>query len=380
MLASAPSDYLSTPPRTWAEIDLTALRQNLAAIRARVGVQTGVIAIIKANAYGHGAAAIAQALAGEVQMFGVANLIEAREVRMVVPDLPVMILGPALPEERCAIAAERFLPLVSDLEEATAYSSLATADPLEIHVKIDTGMGRIGVWQEEARDAVRAIRELPGVRVTGVATHLPVADEDAVFTREQLEHFEEIVSALRLDGLVAPLVHVENSAGAIGFPAHAGDLVRPGLALYGCSPIPDFQPNLRPVMTWKTRVILVRRVGPGRDLSYGRTFTTRIAMQVATLAVGYADGYRRHLSGADAAVLIRGQRCAVLGRVTMDQILVDVTALPGVAAGEEVVLLGRQGNEEITVRELAQKAGTIPWEIFTGIGPRVVRRITGNRL
>jgi alanine racemase len=219
----------------------------------------------------------------------------------------------------------------------------------------------------------RAIRKLDGVRVTGIGSHLPVADEDDKFTREQLERFGSLVAELRVDGLVSPVIHVANSAGVIGFPAHAGDLVRPGLMLYGCAPRPEFQTRLRAVMTWKTRVLLVREVGPGRGLSYGRTFITDRMMRVATLAVGYADGYRRHLSNSGAEVLIRGRRCTVLGRVTMDQILADVTALPEVQAGEEVVLLGRQGDEEIPVSELATKAGTIPWEIFTGLGPRVAR-------
>jgi alanine racemase len=361
------------PHRTWAEIDRSALRHNVAATREQVGERVRIMAVVKADAYGHGVRHVVPALADEVEMFGVANVTEALEVRELTSTHPVFLLGPALPEERAEVVVQRFIPAVSTVEEAAAYAALAGAEPLEIHLAVDTGMGRIGIWQDDALEVVRAIRKLDGVRVTGIGSHLPVADEDDKFTREQLERFEKLVAELRADGLVSPVIHVANSAGVIGFPAHAGDLVRPGLMLYGCAPRPEFQTRLRAAMTWKTRVLLVREVGPGRGLSYGRTFITDRDMRVAILAVGYADGYRRHLSSSGAAVLIRGRRCAVLGRVTMDQILADVTALPEVQAGEEVVLLGCQGDEEILVAELAAKAGTIPWEIFTGLGSRVVR-------
>jgi alanine racemase len=248
---------------------------------------------------------------------------------------------------------------------------------VEIHFVIDTGMGRIGSWQDEALREAEEIRALPGVRITGLASHLPVADEDDSFTRAQLERFAALAGELRRGGIDAPIVHVENSAGLLGYPALAGDMVRAGLMLYGSSPLPEWQPHLRPVMTWKTRVTLVREVGAGRGISYGRTFLTPHPMRIATLAVGYADGYQRHLTNRGAEVLIRGRRCAVLGRVTMDQILADVTALPEIEAGEEVVLLGRQGTEEILAAELATKAGTIAWEIFTGVGQRVERVYAG---
>ncbi len=361
-----------TTYRTWAEIDTSALRHNVAVVRALAGERVRIMAVVKANAYGHGVEIVVPALTESVEVFGVANVTEARAVRALV-DHPIFILGPALPEERAEIVERRFLPLVSDLEEARAYAALAAGEPFEIHLKLDTGMGRMGVWQAEALETVRVIRAVEGVRIAGLATHLPSADDDEAFTRTQLEHFEKLVAQLRADGLASPIVHVENSAGVIGFPAHAGDMVRPGLMLYGSSPVPAFQPELRPALTWKTRVVLVREVGAGRSVSYGRTFTTPGSMRIATLAVGYADGYRRHLSGKNVEVLIRGRRCALLGRVTMDQILVDVTALPDVAAGEEVVLLGAQGEEEILAAELAEKAGTIAWEIFTGIGQRVKR-------
>ena len=368
-----PTNPSANVSRTWAEIDPGALRHNVAAVRAQVGACVQVMAVVKANAYGHGAGAVVRALAGRVEMFGVANVREAAEVREHAADVPVFILGPALPEERAEVVAQRFVPAISSVEEARAYAALAGAEPLAVHLNIDTGMGRTGIWESEAVAAAREILALRGVRITGLASHLPVADEDDAFTCEQLARFHATVAELRALGLAQPVVHVENSAGLIGFPAQAGDMVRAGLMLYGSAPRPEFQPRLRAVMTWKTRIALLRTAPAGHGISYGRTFKTVQPTRIATLAVGYADGYRRHLSGRGAEVLIGGRRCAVLGRVTMDQIVADVTALPAVGVGEEVVLMGRQGAEEIPAAELAEKAGTIAWEIFTGVGRRVDR-------
>jgi len=362
-----------TARRCWAEIDLAALRHNIAAVRAQVGPAVKIMAVVKANAYGHGAGRIAEALEPEAAMFGVANVTEAEEVREHAPNTPVFILGPALPEERARIAAARFIPTISTVAEARAFAEVAGDTPLPVHVKLDTGMGRVGILEGEAVAVVREIMAVPGVSITGLASHLPVADEDDVFTQAQLARFHRDVAQLRALGLHHPIVHVENSAGIIGHPADAGDLVRAGLMLYGSAPIASFQAKLRAVLTWKTRITIVRELPAGHGVSYGRTFITPRPMRIATLAVGYADGYQRHLSNRGAEVLIRGQRCPVLGRVTMDQIMVDVTALPEVEAGEEAVLLGRQGETEIFAAELAQKAGTIAYEIFTGIGRRVER-------
>ncbi len=368
-----PTNPIPTGSRTWAEIDPGALRHNAAAVRAHVGAGVQVMAVVKANAYGHGAGPVVRALAGRVEMFGVANVREAAEVRGHAADAPVFILGPALPEERSEIVARRFVPSISSVEEARAFASLAGAEPLAVHLKIDTGMGRTGIWENEAVAAAREILALRGVRITCLASHLPVADEDDAFTRGQLAHFYTTVAELRALGIAQPVVHVENSAGLIGFPEQAGDMVRAGLVLYGSAPRPEFQPRLRAAMTWKTRIALLRTAPAGHGISYGRTFKTTRPTRIATLAVGYADGYRRHLSGRGAQVLVGGQRCPVLGRVTMDQIVADVTALPAVEVGDEVVLMGRQGAEEILAAELAEKAGTIAWEIFTGIGWRVER-------
>ncbi len=362
--------------RTWAEIDTEALRHNLAALRLQLEPTVGVMAVVKANAYGHGLAGVVRALAGSVQMFGVANVVEAREVRASAPETPVFILGPALPEERREIVESGFVPSLSNLAEARAFAELGGTRRIPVHVALDTGMGRMGIWEEDAVATVREIQTISRLQVTGIASHLPVADEDTAFTCEQLMRFHKIAVVLREGCAEDFAVHVENSAGVIEMPALAGTMVRTGLALYGSSPIPSFQDRLRPVMTWKARVTLVREVGPGRGISYGRTFITPAPMRIATVGAGYADGYRRHLSGQSAEVLICGRRCPLLGRVTMDQILVDVTALPHCEAGEEVVLIGKQGSEEIRVAELAERSGTIAWDVFTGIGTRVERVVT----
>ena len=331
------------------------------------------MAIVKANAYGHGMRAVAQALADHAEMFGVASVLEARELRRHLNAAPIFILGPALPEERAEIVAGGFVPAISTYEEAAAYDALSRRQPTPVHLAIDTGMGRMGVWEDDAMQLAAAIRRLRNIKIAGVATHLPVADEDDSFTREQLDRFAGLVTQLRALGLEGVIDHAENSAGLIAWPDRAGGMVRAGLALYGCAPLSGFQSRLSPVMTWKTKITLVREVAAGRGVSYGRTFITPHAMRIATLGVGYADGYRRHLSGTDAEVLVGGWRCRVIGRVTMDQIMVDVTPLHDCKAGDEVVLLGRVGSDEISVTELARKAGTIAWDVFTGLGPRVER-------
>lgn len=369
------------PHRCWADIDLSAIRHNLAAIRALLPAGAGVAAVLKADAYGHGLAAVAAALREQAEFFAVANVDEALEIRHAAPGAAVMILGPALPPERETILRERFLPVLSSVAEARAYSEANAAEgkpPLEVHLMVDTGMGRIGIWEEEAVEAARQIAALPGVRLTGAGTHLPSADEDEAWTAGQLARWRATVAGFEAAGLGLRSLHCLNSAGAIRFGSTAtGNLVRAGLALYGSSPLPAFQKQLRPALAWKTRVTLLRDLPAGRSLSYGRTFITPRPMRIATLAVGYGDGYRRDLSGTGAEVLIGGLRRAVLGRVTMDQILVDVSAQAGdnaaVQIGDEAVLIGRQGREEILAGELAARAGTIPWEIFTGITSRVVR-------
>ena len=363
--------------RSWVEVDLAAIRRNAASLSAIAGPSVKIMAVVKANAYGHGAVAVVDALAGKVAMFGVANLREAEEISAHAKGVPIALLSGTLPAEHAAIVRRGFIPVVSSFEEAAQYATHASGAPVKLHFSVDTGMGRLGVWEDDAIAVARKIMALPGVQITGVSSHLPVADEDPAFTRAQLARFHVLVVQLRGIGLRDALVHIENSAGLLAFPKIAGTLARPGLALYGESPLPEFQPKLVPALAWKTRVLLVRDFGIGRGVSYGRTFITPAPMRIATLATGYADGYPRQVSGKDAAVLIGGKRCAILGRVTMDQIMADVTGV-NAAPGDEAVLIGAQGGETIPAREVASLAGTIVWDIFTGIGPRVARLHRGG--
>lgn len=354
--------------RCWAEISRAALRHNARLVRERIGATPEILAVVKANAYGHGMADIALALADDVQLFGVANLEEALLLRESIAWKPILILGPALPEERRAIIEHGFVPAISSFEEAAAYAHELAGRRLAINFVIDTGMGRMGTWHEAAVAEFAKISQLAGLQVHSISTHLPVADEDAEWTRVELAQFRALANTMR-----PAKIHVLLSAGILAFANEAFDLVRAGLMLYGSSPLPEFQHLLAPVMTLKSRIVLLRDVPAGRGISYGRTFITPAPMRVATLSAGYADGYPRALSNRGAEVLIGGKRCAVLGRVTMDLLMVDVTHVPAVAVGDEAVLIGRQSGEEILATEIATRAGTIAWEIFTGIGSRVRR-------
>ena len=362
----------ATTYRCWAEIDRSALRHNAAVVREKLGPDVQLLAVVKANAYGHGMVGVAEALAKEAQIFGVANLEEAAILRREVWH-PIIILGPALPEERVPIVEGGFIPSVSTFEEAQEFDRAAKGSPVAINFVIDTGMGRMGVPQAEAMALFKKVAALPNIKIHSLSTHLPVSNEDADFTRAELAQFAELVKKLRAEFPGDYKAHVLQSAGVLAFADPPFDIVRAGIMLYGISPLPEFQKLLRPVMTWKTRIALIRDMPAGHGISYGRTFITPREMRVATLSAGYADGYPRHLSNRDAAVLVRGQRCALLGRVTMDLMMIDVSHLDDAAVGDEVVLMGRQGDQEISATELADRAGTISWEITTRIGSRVRR-------
>jgi len=362
------------PPalRSWAEINLSALRHNLAAVRSSIGPSPAILAVVKANAYGHGTAEVARALAPNIEIFGVANLPEAREVIAAGTGRDVMLLSPCLPAERPLTAG--LIVTVSSAAEAAAF---AACGPVRLNFKIDTGMGRVGAWHDSALDEVGAIVGLPGVTLHSISTHLPSSDEDAGFTLGQLEAFAAL--AARIRAIVPGVrVHSLNSAGILAFPAHAADIVRAGLVLYGISPLPAIQDRFLPALSWKARVTLVRNLPAGTGISYGRTFLTSRPTRTAVLAAGYADGFPRQLAGRGTCILIGGRRHPVVGRVTMDQVVVDITdGGESIAAGDEAVLIGRQGDEEITAAELAARADTIPWEILTGIQDRVARIYAG---
>lgn len=355
--------------RCWAEIDCAALRHNARVARERVGGSTAVLAVVKANGYGHGMVEVASALRDEVDLFGVANLGEALELRAGAATKPILLLGPALLEEREAICAAGFIPSVSNLEEARAFAK----NPAGINFAIDTGMGRMGCWQDDAIAELEKMASIQGLTIHSVSTHLPVAEEDPAFTEREIEQFDALVREMRRRVPGAYKAHVLLSSGILRFPQHHFDMVRAGLMLYGSSPVPDGQKFLRPVMALKSRIALLSEMPAGRSVSYGRTFVTTRKTLVATVSAGYADGFPRSISNRDGAVLVGGRRCPLLGRITMDLTMADVTGVPGVQLGDEVVLIGKQGAEEILAAEVAERSGTIAWEIFTGIGSRVRR-------
>ncbi|MEM0897307.1 MAG: alanine racemase [Verrucomicrobiota bacterium] len=366
--------------RCWAEIDLQALHHNAEVAKELAGNDSALMAVVKADGYGHGIREVARALSSHCQFLGVANLVEAEVVADFVDNpTKVFLLGAALPSEREEIVARGFSICLSNREEAAAFDEIAKEHQksVEFHLAIDTGMGRIGFPEEEVEGLVRHLDRYPRLRCTGIYSHLPSADEDEAFTASQIGKFAGLVNALARSGCTPEWRHLGNSAGLIGYETlrQHTNLVRPGLMLFGVSPRPDWVDSLQPLLTWKTRITLVRDLPPGRGISYGRTFRTKRTpfTRVTTLAAGYGDGYPRHLSGNGAEVLIGGKRCPLLGRVTMDQIMVDATDVGEVSVGDEVVLLGKQESAELTARELADKAGTIPWEIFTGITRRVER-------
>ncbi len=364
--------------RCRAEIQHDALRHNARALRNFIGENPGIIAIVKADGYGHGASEVTKTLAPFAEQFGVATLSEAQAVRASAPDHDILLLSPCLPEERADAVREGFIPVVSSAHEAADYAAFHQGQSVRVHLCVDTGMGRIGIWQDNALAEAQKIAALKSVEIESVSTHLPSADSDPDFTTEELEGWAALTAKLRVIFPQAKF-HGLNSAAALKWPRFAMDRVRAGLVLYGVSPLTEFQKFFQPAMTLKTRITLVREIGAGRSVSYGRDFVSVKPMRVATLAAGYADGYPRQVSGRGAQTLVRGVRCPVLGRITMDQFVIDISALPDdVVPGEEAVLFGRQGDAEITVDEVAALAGTISWDILTGLGRRVRRAHLGG--
>lgn len=372
--------------RCWAEVDLTSLRENLAWIRHRVGPDVKIMTVVKADAYGHGLKQIAALLMQSgTDVFGVANLAEAQAIRAVGRGWPVLMLGACLPEEIERAVRDDVMLTLSTLAEAKLVSAAALRlkRSVGVHIKVDTGMGRLGVATEQARELISAVEQLPGLRLIGIYTHYAAVEDDAAFAREQRRRFNRLLAPLLKAGRAFEYLHVNNSGALLLEKTTIFNTVRPGLAVYGVVPPAKrriasvLKRHLRPALSWKCRVGLVKEVPAGTPLSYGRTFIASRPMRVATLTAGYGDGYLRSGSG-QAQVLIGGKLCPVVGRITMDQMLVDISALKRVRVGDEVVLIGRQRRKEITAAQLAEWAGTIPWEVLTAITYRVPRVYLGG--
>lgn len=358
-----------SPPRAWAEVNLKALKHNLGV--ARAACPGAFMAVVKAGAYGHGLEEVAKTLADENLVFlGVANVGEARRIAHAGVETRIYLLGATWAGEREEIVARDWTPCLSTLEEAEHFNRLAAAagKRLKTHLAVDTGMGRGGFLLDHLVDAMASLERFEHLEIEGIGSHLPSADEDEAFTLSQIARYREII-----DQLGGPCRfkwrHLLNSAGLLAYDADICNLARPGLMLYGVSPLADYQNQLATVMTLKSRVALIRTLPVGHGVSYGRQFVTTRPTRVATIGIGYGDGYPRHVSGNGADVWLGECRCPILGRVTMDQIMVDATDCGDIAEGDEVEIFG----PNIPVTEVAEKAGTIVWEIFTGITPRVVR-------
>jgi alanine racemase len=354
------------PERSWCEISSAALRHNLRALKAWAGA-ADLMPLVKADAYGHGMLPLAHWFedAG-CPWIGCASVHEGRALRAAGIRTRILLLSGFLPQELDDIHRLHLTLTLSSLAEARQAAATARrrGRPLEVQVKIDTGMGRLGTAPAEAPALLRLAWTSPHLTLTGVYSHYACADSDPAFTRRQSRLFDSIPTPPGIPRQIC------NSAGMFPLPARCGDLVRPGLALYGVCPLPRHQHLLRPVMTWKSRVVAVRHHPRGTPLSYGATYRTPRAMAVAVVAVGYGDGLFRSLSN-QGAVLCRGRRRRILGRVTMDQILIEASAPPLPRKGDEVVLLGTQGGETLTPVHMARQAGTIPYEIWCHITDRV---------
>lgn len=366
---------------TFVEIDLDAIRHNLRKIKQLVGKDIKILGVVKADAYGHGMQELSRVIAKEgVDYLGVSSLDEARGLRKGGIKNKIIVLGTILPEEAEGVLRFNVIQAVSDLAIARLLSMLGQRRNrnIKVHIKIDTGMGRLGFWHEEAVCFVKKISSLKNIIIDGIFTHFPNAEEDNVFTRRQIRDFNCLIEKLSSSNINIPLRHTSNSMALIDFKDAHMNMVRPGLIMYGLYPRKDLvkKLSLRPALKLKTRVIYVKRVPKGRSISYGRTYVAEKDTMIATIPIGYGDGYSRHLSNR-ADVLIRGRRAPIIGRVCMDMSMIDVGHVKNVKPGDEVVLIGRQGKKIITTEELARITDTIPYEVVCNIGPRVPRVYKG---
>lgn len=374
---TAPSQL---PLRCWAEIDLAALERNLRLIRATLPAHIRYVAVVKADAYGHGLhQTAARLMHAGADLLAVANIAEAAALRELSVDWPVLLLSPVLPEEDPYLAEYDLAATVSSREEVTRFDAIGRAarQPVTVHLKIDTGMGRMGVWHTGARELYDAIRAAPGVRLAGVFTHFASADDDPAFTDQQRDLF---LGELRGMAGLEPsslLIHADNSA---GLETTHGDsifnAVRIGLLQFGVLPHPHSllgRVHTEPVFSFHTRVGLVKRLPAGTGISYGRTHRLARDTTVAILTAGYGDGLSRAASNR-AQVIVGGRRCPVLGRITMDQTVVDLGDNPAnVRSGDRAVLVGSQGSATISLTESSAWADSIPWEMLCSVTKRVPR-------
>ncbi len=372
---------VSRPTR--AVVDLTAFSRNLRRVREYVGLDVLILAVVKGDGYGHGAAEVARtAITAGARWLGVAIPEEGILLRQAGLKVPILVMGPTTPLQASLVVDASLDQMVCTLHSAEVLSQLASSrgKRVGIHLKVDIGMSRVGVTPQEMLPFARALQKLPGVDLRGLMGHIATADSPldhpgTSVARAQIAQFWEVEHTLREAGISLPLRHLANSAAVVQHPRAHADLVRPGIILYGYSPVKGKSSRdlgLVPVLSLRSEIAALREIEPGTGVSYGRTFVATQRTRVATVPIGYADGYSVRLSNV-GQVLVHGRRVPVIGRVCMDMLMVDVTALSGVAVGDEVVLYGRQGEEEVTVEEVAERLGTISYEVLCAVGKRVPR-------
>ncbi|MCU1430270.1 MAG: alanine racemase [Actinomycetia bacterium] len=368
----------------WAEVDLDAIRANVRMLRETVA-PAQVLAVVKADGYGHGAVPVGRAaLEAGAAALGVALVEEGVTLRDAGIDAPILVLSEPVPDAAPYVVAHRLTPVVytpRGIEAlAKAVAESGRDQPLPVHLKVDTGMHRVGAATRDAAVLARQIADRAELRLEGVCTHFAVADEpDNPYTNDQLASFDGVLATLHGLGIEPDIVHTANTAAAIAFPSSRRDMVRAGIGIYGVAPGPALANALalRPALAVKAHVSHVKPLSAGSRVSYGLRYTLANDSNIATVPVGYGDGVPRNLAAGGGEVLVHGRRCRIAGTVTMDQLMVDVGSLP-VVGGDEVVLLGRQGDEQITAAEWAERLGTIAYEIVCGIGPRVPREYVGT--
>lgn len=362
--------------RVWAEISLDRLIANYRLVKRQAG-KAKIMAAIKADAYGHGAVEVAETLIDEgVDFFGVASVEEGVELRKAGVETDILVLSPILYNQIDEIIEHNLMPTISELAffRELNQRSKTLGTTISAHVEIDTGMTRTGIPSAEAKSALNTLTASPYVKITGIYSHFPLADADGNFTARQIRGFGQLVAGLRQKGLRPKYVHMANSSGIFNFPGAHFNLVRPGISLYGLRSSPNvyYGDEFKPVMALKSKVVNTREVPTNTPISYGHTFRTSRRSRIATVSVGYGDGYPRMLSNIGEA-LCNGRRAKIIGTVCMDLLMIDVTDVPEVGIGDVVTLIGRDGKEEITAEECATKCKTIVYEITSGIGPRVAR-------
>lgn len=358
-------------------IDLNAVASNVRSIKSSLRGGVSLMAVVKANAYGHDAPAVANvAMRNGADMLAVANIEEALELRRADIDAPILALSYA-PVDAIRRAIDFDVSVtVFDVEQARQFQSAAgdSQDTLAAHIKVDTGMGRLGVLPADALELCRCVNRLSTIRLEGIFTHFSSADADSQYTAKQLSRFCEIITQLERNGFHFQYVHAANSAALLTQPSSQFNLVRPGLMLYGLNPLADGEgPEwLKPAMAWKTTIAQLKTLPAGSTVGYGNTYRTKGNERIAVLPVGYADGLRRS-PRTWREVLVRGQRAPVVGRVSMEKTIVNVSHIVGAQASDEVVLLGKQGDDEISAEEIAAWIGSINYEVVTSVAPRIPR-------